>query len=86
MNRFVKLALSLGIDALGLVTLFTGEFADLLWAPLSALMIGWLYRRDRYTFLGFAEEILPGFDVIPTATLAWLDENGLLNFLHKEKK
>lgn len=86
MNRFVKLAVSLAIDAIGLLTLFAGEFADLIWAPLSALAVGWLYRMEGYTFLAFGEEILPGFDFIPTASLAWLDENGFLNFLHKEKK
>lgn len=86
MNRFVKLALSLAIDAIGLLSLFGGEFADLLWAPLSALAVAWLYHRDGYTFLAFGEEILPGFDFIPTASLAWLDENGFLNFFHKDKK
>ncbi|MBI2445055.1 hypothetical protein HYV43_01570 [Candidatus Micrarchaeota archaeon] len=86
MNRLAKLLLSLTLDALGFMSLFAGEFADFVWAPLSALVVGWLYRRDGYTFLAFAEEILPGFDFIPTATLAWLDENGFLNFLHKEKR
>ncbi len=86
MNRFLKLAVSLALDAFGLLTLAMGEFLDFLWAPLSALAVGWLYKRDGYTFLAFAEEILPGFDFIPTATLAWLDENGFLNFFHKEKK
>lgn len=85
MDRIPKLIVSLLIDAIGFFTIGPGDWVDLLWAPASALAVGWLYRRDGYTFLAFGEEILPGTDFIPTATLAWLDENGYLGIFKKKK-
>lgn len=85
MDKYVKLLASLAIDALGFVAIGLTEFGDLIWAPVSALAIAFLYHKDFYTFLGFAEEILPGADVVPTATIAWLDENGFLNIFHKKQ-
>ncbi len=84
MNRIAKLLLSIGIDAAGLAAYGLFDSADLIWAPVSAVGIALLYRRDFYTFLGFTEELLPGLDFIPTATLAWLDENGFLKMLHRK--
>ena len=84
MNRFLKLLVSLAIDGVGLFSLGGAEPSDLVWAPASALAIGLLYQRDRYTYLAFGEELLPGTDFIPTATIAWLDENGFLGFLEKK--
>ncbi|MDP2717364.1 MAG: hypothetical protein Q8P02_01335 [Candidatus Micrarchaeota archaeon] len=84
MDRWAKLAASLGIDALGMLTAGAGDLLDLAWAPMSALLVFGLYRRSGYSFLAFGEEILPGFDVIPTATIAWLDENGMLDAFHKK--
>lgn len=83
MNKYVKLLVSLAIDGLGFLAYGATEMGDLIWAPISALAIGFLYHRDFYTFLGFTEEILPGMDIVPTATIAWLDEQGFLNFLKK---
>ncbi|MFA4946595.1 MAG: hypothetical protein WC607_03620 [Candidatus Micrarchaeia archaeon] len=72
MNNWTKLALSLGIDAVGMASLFTAtEPTDLVWAPLSGVAIWMLYRDELAGVGGFAEELLPGFDWIPTATLAW---------------
>lgn len=85
MDKYVKLLASLAIDAFGFVAIGLTEFGDLIWAPLSALLIGVLYHRDLYTFMGFAEEILPGTDIVPTATIAWLDENGYLKIFHKKQ-
>ncbi|KAJ8906541.1 hypothetical protein NDN08_003034 [Rhodosorus marinus] len=71
----VKLALSILVDLVGCFTyLFpaVGEVADVWWAPLSASIIYAMYGSVFYAVLGFAEEMLPGTDLIPTASLAWM--------------
>ena len=40
-------------------------------APVSAALIFWLYGSGIFAAAGFAEEILPGLDFVPTATIAW---------------
>lgn len=52
-----------------------GEFSDLIWAPISALIFyksfgGW--KGALGGMFNFAEEILPFSDFIPTFTLAWI--------------
>ena len=53
---------------------FFGEFSDLIWAPLSGIVFFSLFGK-RFGVLGgafsFIEELLPGFDFIPTFTIAW---------------
>jgi len=49
-----------------------GEFFDFIWAPISALLIYLLFRKPAFAGIALIEEILPGFDFIPTATMAWL--------------
>lgn len=51
-----------------------GEFLDVLWAPLSAIIF-WKMFGFRKGFLGgafsFVEELTPGLDFIPTFTINW---------------
>jgi len=53
---------------------FIGEIADILWAPLSALIFfvtfgGW---KGALGGIGnFVEELLPGTDFIPSFTIMW---------------
>lgn len=73
-----KLLWGLLFDALGMVSLLIpgiGPALDLVWAPVA----GWLMTRmypgkggRAAAFLTFAEEILPGTDVVPTFTLMWV--------------
>ncbi|HMO32706.1 MAG TPA: hypothetical protein PKE63_01060 [Lacibacter sp.] len=52
-----------------------GEFGDLLWAPLSALIFYRTFggRKAAFgTLFHFVEELLPGFDFIPSFTLMWI--------------
>jgi hypothetical protein len=52
-----------------------GEFTDIIWAPISAWLMIKLYKGKTGKIAGgisFIEEILPGFDVIPTVTLTWI--------------
>lgn len=65
------------LDLLGMVSFtipFVGEFADLIWAPLSALIYFKLFGGKMGFFGGafsFLEEALPFTDVIPTFTISW---------------
>jgi hypothetical protein len=51
-----------------------GEFLDIVWAPVSALIF-WKMFGFRKGFLGgafsFFEELMPGLDFIPTFTINW---------------
>ncbi|MNH37543.1 hypothetical protein D3C79_984610 [compost metagenome] len=52
-----------------------GESIDFLWAPFSAIVFFLLFRRKIGLIGGafnFLEEILPGTDIIPTFTIAWV--------------
>ena len=54
---------------------FLGEFSDIFWAPISAVIFfisfgGW---KGALGGIGnFIEEILPGTDFIPSFTIMWL--------------
>lgn len=52
---------------------------DLLWAVASALLAYRLYRSAGLSTFDFVEEILPGADVIPSATLGRFYFNYLRN-------
>jgi len=66
------------MDMLGYATYsipVIGELADIIWAPISALIFFIMFRGWKGAFGGmfnFVEEILPGLDFIPTFTLTWL--------------
>jgi hypothetical protein len=67
------------MDAIGYLTFAApaiGEYADVLWAPLSAFIFYRAFGGGRKAVLGaavnFLEEILPFTDFIPTFTIAWL--------------
>jgi hypothetical protein len=54
---------------------FLGEFSDLIWAPVSAIIFYRLFGGKIGVFgavLTFAEELLPFTDFVPGFTLAWL--------------
>ncbi|MDB5252221.1 MAG: hypothetical protein JWP27_1390 [Flaviaesturariibacter sp.] len=66
------------MDFLGSATYavpFFGEFLDILWAPLSAIIFFRMFGARRGFFGGifnFVEELMPGLDFIPTFTITWL--------------
>ncbi|MFV0541632.1 MAG: hypothetical protein ACK5MZ_10440 [Aestuariibaculum sp.] len=78
MNKYKKLLLGLLFDAIGYVSFIIpgfGEFSDIIWAPLSGWLMTKLYKGKAGKVAGviaFAEEALPGVDVIPTFTLMWV--------------
>lgn len=77
-NKYNLLVICIIMDLLGYATYtvpFLGEFADLLWAPFSAIVFmkifgGW--KGFAGGLFNFAEELLPGSDFIPSFTLMWL--------------
>ena len=65
------------LDAIGMASYFIpamGEFADLVWAPISAILFYTLFG-GRFGMIGgvlnFLEEIIPFTDIIPSFTIAW---------------
>lgn len=78
MKKSPSLLFCLVMDAIGMLTFVIpgfGEFGDILWAPLSAIIF-YLAFGGKKGALGavfsFMEEILPFLDFIPTFTIAWL--------------
>lgn len=73
-----SLAFCIVMDLLGYATFalpFFGEFLDILWAPISAMIFYRTFGGWKGAFGGifnFIEEILPGLDFIPTFTLTWM--------------
>ncbi len=54
---------------------FIGEFSDVIWAPLSAMIFYKTFGGRMGIFGGtfsFLEELLPFTDIIPTFTISWL--------------
>lgn len=76
-NKTRDLILSLLFDAIGMMSFsipFIGEFGDVIWAPLSGLIMVWMYKGSMGKVAGvvsFVEEILPVTDIIPSFTLMW---------------
>ncbi len=77
-KKYRLLALSLLFDAVGMLSFaipFIGEFSDIIWAPISALLIYKMFKGAEGRIGGmisFFEEIIPGLDFIPTFTLTWI--------------
>ncbi len=76
-NKTPSLGACLVMDFLGYATYgipFFGEFLDLIWAPISALIFFKMFGGTRGFFGGifnFVEELMPGLDFIPTFTITW---------------
>ena len=59
-----------------------GEFADLVWAPISGFVFYKLFG-GRFGMIGgvldFLEEVLPFTDIIPSFTIAWFIRKNALD-------
>ena len=77
-SKYKQLALSLLFDAIGMLSFtipFIGEFSDVIWAPIAALLMTKMYSGITGKVAGvFAlfEELTIGLDFIPTFTLIWV--------------
>ena len=70
LSKNKKLALSIAFDAIGMLTIL-----DIIWAPASGYLMSKMYKGNRGKVAGvvsFIEEIIPGFDIIPTFTIMWV--------------
>ena len=75
----LKLLACLVVDAIGFSSFLLpglGEVGDLGWAPLQAWFCYFMFGGNvQLTALSFFEELLPGTDFLPSATLGWASEN-----------
>eukprot|EP00929_Paragymnodinium_shiwhaense_P102325 TRINITY_DN65541_c0_g1_i1.p1 TRINITY_DN65541_c0_g1~~TRINITY_DN65541_c0_g1_i1.p1 ORF type:complete len:288 (+),score=32.33 TRINITY_DN65541_c0_g1_i1:66-929(+) len=74
-QQWAKLVLCLALDVAGDATFLLpgiGELGDVVFAPLQALALRSLFGGFGLPLLGAVEEILPGTDVIPSATTGWV--------------
>ena len=78
MKKSPSLVFCLAMDAVGMLTYaipFLGEFGDVVWAPLSAMIFFFSFGGKKGAFgalFNFVEEIVPFLDFIPTFTIAWI--------------
>ena len=79
MSKYKLLFYGLIIDAVGILTSswvlpVIGDFADIIWAPLTAWLMTRFYKGNAGKIAGvatFVEEIIPGLDIITSFTLMW---------------
>ena len=77
-NYMLKLLACVLVDAIGFSSFLLpgiGELGDVGWAPLQAWFLYFMFGSVRMSGIGFMEEILPGTDFVPSATIAWACEN-----------
>ena len=73
-----QLITGLFLDLIGMASYLIpglGEFADLIWAPISAFILAKMYPGKVGkvgAIVNFIEELSPGLDIIPTFTLTWV--------------
>lgn len=72
-----NIVLCIVLDLIGMASYFIpwlGEFADVVWAPISGFLFFTLFG-GRFGMIGgvlnFLEEIIPFTDIIPSFTIAW---------------
>jgi len=76
-EKLPSLTFCIVMDLIGVATFalpFLGEFADMIWAPISALIFYKSFGGMTGAIgsvVNLAEEILPGLDVIPTFTIGY---------------
>ncbi len=77
-NKWQNLLLGLLLDGIGMLSFVIpgiGEFSDVIWAPVAGWLMTRMYKGRVGQFAGvvaFVEELLPGFDFIPSFTLMWI--------------
>lgn len=77
-NRMSKLLTGLILDGIGMISFsipLIGEFSDVIWAPIAAIIMARMYKGRVGKVAGvltFIEEIIPFTDIIPSFTLTWI--------------
>jgi hypothetical protein len=78
MKKSPSLLFCLAMDLVGMATFLLpawGEFGDLIWAPLSAIIFYKSFGGKKGVLgavFSFIEEAVPFLDFIPTFTIAWM--------------
>lgn len=99
-EKILKLVAAILIDSIGYLSYLIpglGEVADAFWGSISAILIFILFKKNiKVAFAGAVfggvEEITPGLDFIPTATLLWVvvyvkgKEKALMNYMENRSK
>jgi hypothetical protein len=76
-DKKTKLILSLTFDGIGMLSYIVPVFAeslDVIWAPISGLLLVIMYKGTVGKIAGLfgtIEELIPFTDVIPTFTITW---------------
>ena len=76
-DKTSKLILSLLFDGIGMLSYIVPVFAevtDLVWAPISGILLITMYKGTIGKLagvFGFIEELVPFIDFIPTFTITW---------------
>lgn len=87
-KKQVSLLICIVMDAIGYATYLIpglGEFADAIWAPVSAYIFYKIFGGKAGAVgavFNFIEEAIPGTDFIPSFTIMWF----LRYFFEKNKK
>jgi len=77
-NKYRTLLLGLLLDGIGMLSFVIpgiGEFSDVIWAPVAGWLMTRMYKGrigQAAGLIAFAEELIPGTDVVPTFTLTWI--------------
>lgn len=77
-HKWRNLIFGLLLDGIGMLSFVVpgiGEFSDVIWAPVSGWIMTRIYKGRVGQVAGviaFVEELLPGFDFIPSFTLMWI--------------
>ena len=77
-HKMAKLAVGILFDLIGMISyVFPGfaEIIDVVWAPISGLLLAKMYKGSTGKIagiFGFLEELVPYTDVIPTFTITWI--------------
>ena len=76
-DKMSKLVLCLLFDGIGMLSYVVPVFAevtDLVWAPISGILLITMYRGTIGKLagvFGFIEELVPFIDFLPTFTITW---------------
>jgi hypothetical protein len=76
-DKTSKLILCLLFDAIGMLSYLVpvfGEAIDVVWAPISGLLLVTMFKGTAGKLagiFGFIEELIPFVDIIPTFTITW---------------
>lgn len=78
-----NLVLGLFFDAIGMLSFsipWIGEFGDVVWAPVSGVLMAWMYKGKRgkvAAAVSVLEELIWFTDIVPTFTLMWFWTYGI---------